>query len=352
MTASQLAQLIGGRLLSGHGEINVSGIAALEDATASDATFFGNPKYLPALRASTAGVALVPEDFAESLPGVGAVIAVANPSLAFASVVAAVQPPLAPPAPGIHSTAVISADATVGREVSIHAYAVIEAAAVVGDRVCLGAHSFVGRESRVGDDTFVHPHVIIRERVSIGRRCTVHSGAVIGGDGFGFETVEGRHVKVPQVGGVDVADDVEIGAGVTIDRARFGMTRIGEGTKIDNLVQIAHNVVIGPHCLIVAQAGISGSTRLGKYVVLAGQVGVVGHITLGDGVIVGAQSGVSKSVPAGTKMFGSPAEPMVDAMESVARVRRLPKLIQRVKQLEAEVAALQRQLEASQVSKS
>ena len=344
MTASQLAQLVGGRLVAGRSEAIVHGVAALEDATPDDATFFSNPKYLPALRKSKAGVALVPDDFTEPLPDVGAVIAVPNPSLAFTSVVAALQPPVPPPAAGIHPTAVVSPTAQIGRDVSIQPYAVIEAGAVLGDRVCLGAHSFVGRESRIGDESFVHPLVTIRERVRIGRRCLVHSGAVIGGDGFGFTTVEGRHVKVPQVGGVEIGDDVEIGAGVTIDRARFGMTRIGEGTKIDNLVQIAHNVVIGPHCLIVAQAGISGSTRLGKGVILAGQVGVVGHITLGDGVLVSAQSGITKSVPAGAKMFGTPAKPMLAAIEYNTRMRRLPKLIERVNQLESEVAALKRQL--------
>jgi UDP-3-O-[3-hydroxymyristoyl] glucosamine N-acyltransferase len=344
MTASQLAQLVGGRVVAGREDVSVSGVAALEDATPNDATFFGNEKYLPALRQSKAGVALVPDDFSESLPDVGAVVAVANPSLAFAAVVAALQPPLPPLPPGIHPTAVISPSAKIGRDASVHAYAVIEDGAEIGAGSSIGAHTFVGRESRIGPASFVHPHVIIRERVSVGSRCVVHSGTVIGGDGFGFETVNGRHVKVPQVGGVEIGDDVEIGAGVTIDRARFGMTRIGEGTKIDNLVQIAHNVVIGPHCLIVAQAGISGSTRLGKYVVLAGQVGVVGHITLGDGATVGAQSGVSKSVPAGAKVFGSPAEPMMEAAESLARVRRLPKLIERVKQLEAEVTRLRAEL--------
>lgn len=348
MTASQLAQLVGGHLLAGRGETIVHGVAALEDATPNDATFFGNPKYLPALQLSKAGVALVPEDFTESLPGVGAIIAVTDPSLAFTSVVAALQPPVPPPAAGIHPTAVISPAAQIGRDVSIQPYAVIEAGAVIGDRVCLGAHSFVGRDSRIGDESFVYPLVTIRERVSIGRRCIVHSGAVIGGDGFGFTTIDGRHAKVPQVGGVQISDDVEVGAGVTIDRARFGMTRIGEGTKIDNLVQIAHNVVIGPHCLVVAQAGISGSTRLGKNVILAGQVGVVGHITLGDGVVVSAQSGITKNVPAGTKMFGTPARPMLEAIAHNAGIRRLPKLIERVNRLEAEVAALKRQLTESQ----
>lgn len=340
MTAAKIAQLIGGTVLADAAETEVTGVAALEDAGEADATFFGNEKYLPALRASQAGVALVPTGFSESIPGVRALIAVANPSLAFALVVGALQPPLAPPPAGIHPSAVIAQDAVVGEGVTIQAHVVVESGAQIGRGATLGAGTFVGRFSRVGEDTLVHPNVTIRERVHIGPRCVIHSGAVLGSDGFGFETVNGRHVKIPQVGGVEVGAEVEIGAGVTIDRARFGMTRVGEGTKIDNLVQIAHNVVIGPHCLIVAQVGISGSTRLGHHVVLAGQVGVVGHIQIGDGAIVGAQSGISKNVPAGAKMFGSPAEPMREATESIARVRRLPKLLERVKALEAEVSAL------------
>ena len=345
MTASQLAQLVGGRILSGSGDVEVRSVAGLAEATPDDATFFGNSKYLAALRQSKAGVALVPDDFTESLPDIRAVIGVANPSLAFTSVVSALQPPLPPKPASIHATAVISPDATIGRDVSIQPYVVVEEGASIGDGVCLGAHVFVGRDSQIGEGTFVHPHVTIRERIMIGRRCILHSGTVVGGDGFGFETVNGRHIKVPQVGGVEIGDDVEIGAGVTIDRARFGMTRIGEGTKIDNLVQIAHNVIIGPHCLIVAQTGISGSTRLGKNVILAGQVGVVGHITLGDGVIAGAQSGLTKSVPAGSRLWGTPAEPMRQTADSFARIRRLPRLFERVKQLEAEVAELKEQLE-------
>jgi UDP-3-O-[3-hydroxymyristoyl] glucosamine N-acyltransferase len=176
--------------------------------------------------------------------------------------------------------------------------------------------------------------VTVGGRCLIGNRVIVHSGAVIGSDGFGFEFVEGRHRKIPQTGTVQIDDDVEIGANTTIDRARFGRTRIGEGTKVDNLVQIAHNVVIGSHCIIVSQAGISGSARLGNYVTLAGQVGLVGHIELADGVTVGAQSGVSKSITARETVFGSPAVPMREAKEQLALVHRLPKLYERVKKLE------------------
>ncbi len=340
MTASELNRLVAGDLLKGPAGLEITGVAALEDAGESDATFFGNGRYLPALLASRAGLALVPVGFHEEVPGVTVLIAVENPSLAFARVVATLQPPLPPPASGLHPTAVIDPSAQIGTGVTIQAHVVVEPEASIGDGAFLGAGTFIGRGSRIGANAHLHPRVTVRERVIIGARCVVHSGAVLGSDGFGFETVNGRHVKIPQVGGVEVGDDVEIGACVTIDRARFGMTRIGVGTKIDNLVQIAHNVVIGPHCLIVAQVGISGSTRLGHHVVLAGQVGVVGHINIGDGAIVGAQSGVSKSVKAGERMFGSPAEPMKSATESIARVRRLPKLMERVRQLEIELTSL------------
>lgn len=340
MTAAQLAQLISGTLLAGNDEVEVTGVAALEDAGPADVTFFGNAKYLPALRASQAGVAIVPTGFAEAIPGVLALVAVDNPSLAFATVVGTIQPPMPPPPVGIHPTAVIASDAVIGADVTIQAFVVIESGAQIGRGAILGAGSYIGRQSKVGEATLLHPNVTVRERVHIGPRCVIHSGAVLGSDGFGFETVNGRHVKIPQVGGVEVGADVEIGAGVTIDRARFGMTRIGEGTKIDNLVQIAHNVVIGPHCLIVAQVGISGSTRLGHHVVLGGQAGLSGHIHIGDGAMVGAQSGISKNVPAGEKMFGSPAQTLREEHESMARVRRLPKWFDRIKALEAEVAAL------------
>ena len=187
----------------------------------------------------------------------------------------------------------------------------------------------------------MYPGVILREHITVGARVIIQPGAVIGSDGYGFVAVEGKHVKLPQVGTVVIGDDVEIGSNVTIDRARFDKTVIGEGTKIDNLVQIAHNVIIGKHCLIVAQAGVSGSTRIGDHVILAGQAGIVGHLTIGDGAVVTAQSGVSKDIKAGEQVFGSPAQPIKDAFRARAHLRRLDTYVNTIKELKKRVAELE-----------
>ncbi len=343
-TAAELARLLGGELRAGSPETPVSGVGSLAEAGEGDAAFFAHPKYLAALRCSRASVVLVPREFPATVPLTCAIIAVDNPSGAFARLVERFTPPPVPVMAGVAGSAVLGRGVRLGVEVSVGPYAVIEDDVELGDRVVIGAHTFVGTGTMIGDDTRLYPHVTVRERCRLGRRIILHPGVVIGGDGFGFETREGRHVKIPQTGTVQIDDDVEIGANSTVDRARFGRTHIGEGTKIDNLVQVAHNVVIGPHCILCSQAGISGSTRLGKYVTLAGQAGLVGHIEMGDGATAGAKAGVSKDVPANTVVFGYPAEPLAEAKESIARVRRLPKLLERVKQLEAELAALKEKL--------
>ncbi len=335
----ELASLVGGRVAGGGaGDVRITGAASVSDAQEGDITFFGNAKYLAALRASRATCALVPEDFSESIPAVP--IHVANPSLAFAKILERFAPrPVVFP-PGVHPAAFVGEGASLGKDVSIQPHAVIEPGATIGDRAFIGANVYIGHGARIGADSVIYPNVSVRERCLLGNRVIVHSGAVIGSDGFGFEMTAGRHVKIPQIGIVQIDDDVEIGANTTIDRARFGRTWIGEGTKIDNLVQIAHNVVIGKHSVIVSQVGISGSSRLGNYVTLAGQVGVVGHIEIGDQAVVAAQSGVSKSVPAKQVMWGSPAAPMQEQKERHAYIGRLPKLWERVKKLEALVAEI------------
>jgi UDP-3-O-[3-hydroxymyristoyl] glucosamine N-acyltransferase len=217
--------------------------------------------------------------------------------------------------------------------VSIQPHAVIEAGTTIGDETVIGAGSYVGHETKIGSGCMIYPNVTIRERTIIGSRVIIHGGAVIGADGFGFEFKDGRQRKIPQIGIVQIDDEVEIGANTTIDRARFGRTWIQEGVKIDNLVQIAHNVVVGKHTVIAAQAGISGSVRLGERVSLAGQVGIVGHATIGDGTMVAAQSGVSKNIPGGV-WFGYPAVPFEEAKRQFAWIHRLGKLFERVKALE------------------
>jgi len=338
LTVQELAALVGGQFVSADdGGRTITGAAALADAGEGHCTFFGNAKYLPQLKASRATAALVPLDFSEPISPVA--IRVENPSLAFARVLETFAPAPIYFAPGVHPTAVVGRDVVLGENVSIQPFAVIEDGARIGANSVLGAHAYIGHAASLGADCHLAPRVTIGARCVLGNRVIIHSGAVLGSDGFGFEFAAGRHVKIPQTGIVQVDDDVEIGANVTIDRARFGRTWIQEGTKIDNLVQIAHNVVVGKHCIIVSQTGISGSTRLGNYVTLAGQVGVVGHIEIGDQTVVAAQSGVSKSLAPKQIVFGYPAMPLREAKEQLAYIGRLPKLYARVKALEKNAAS-------------
>ncbi len=340
-TLADLAALVGGELHRGDPATPIGGIATLDDAGPADATFFGNPKYLPALRRTAAGAVLVPASHVGELGALNlpaALVAVPNPTLAFSRLIERFAPPAPAHAPGVHPTAVRGQNVLLADGVHVGPHAVLEDDVTVGARSVVGAGVFLGQGTVVGEDCHLHPRVVLREGTRLGNRVVIQPGAVLGGDGFGFELTNGRHEKIPQRGYVQVDDDVEIGANTTIDRARFGRTHIGEGTKIDNLVQIAHNVQVGPHCLIVAQTGVSGSTRLGKYVTLAGQAGIVGHVTLGDRVVVAAKSGASKDTPADTVLFGMIGEPVKEARQALVNVRRLPKLIARVRALEAELA--------------
>lgn len=332
ITVGQLARLAGSNVPEAHASIVITGAAALSEAGPGDVSFFSNPKYLPQVRKTRAAAVFVPKDFNDDCPA--AVIRVDNPSLAFDVLLRQIAPEPIKYPPGIHPTAVIGQNVQLGREVCIQAYVVIEDGAVIGDRTVIGAQSFVGYSTAIGSDCCIYPRVTIRERARIGNRVIVHSGTVIGSDGFGYEFKDGRHVKIPQTGIVQIDDDVEIGANTTIDRARFGRTWIQEGVKIDNLVQVAHNVVIGRHSVLVAQAGVSGSSKLGNYVTLAGQVGIVGHVEIGDRAIIAAQSGVSKNVPPQQVWFGTPATPINEAKERIAQVARLSKLVKRVRKLE------------------
>lgn len=348
MNLHDLSTLLGTQLPPGTPELSlpITGAASLDDAGPGDIVFFEHPKYLRALRATKAGVALVPLDFDEAVAPV--LLRVARPSLAFTSILEKLSPPsTARATAGIHPAAVVAADAQIDPTASIHACAVIESGVRIGARSVVGAHSFIGCDSQLGEDCLVHPNVVLREHSVLGSRVTIHSGTVIGSDGFGYQFSGGRHLKVPQTGHVQIDDDVEIGACTTIDRARFGRTWIQTGTKIDNLVQIAHNVVIGPHCLIVAQTGISGSARLGRYVTLAGQVGVVGHVEIGDEVVVTAKSGVSKDAPAKQTLLGTYGIPIKEGRELVAHYHRLPKMAAKLNALEAQILELRKLLSSA-----
>jgi UDP-3-O-[3-hydroxymyristoyl] glucosamine N-acyltransferase len=317
--------------LHGDPEREISGAASLAEAAVDEIAFYSDPRYGSLLRKTRAAAVFVPLNFSDTISA--AQIRVANPSKAFEQVVLKFAPNPISFAAGVHSSAIVDPSVKLGNRVSIQPHAVIEAAVRIGDDTVVGAGSYIGHESVIGASCVIYPNATIRERTRIGARVIIHSGAVIGADGFGFEFVEKRHEKIPQLGIVQIDDDVEIGANTTIDRARFGRTWIQEGVKIDNLVQVAHNVVIGRHSIIAAQTGISGSTRVGEYVTMAGQVGIVGHVTIGDRTVLAAQSGVSKDIPGGV-WFGYPAAPLPEAKRQVAWVRRLGKLFDRVKAIE------------------
>ena len=330
-TLKELAALSGGELRGGDPDFKITGAASLSEAVPGEVTFYADPRYLARLRNTQASAIFVPLNFSEQTTG--AQIRVANPSKAFEQLVLKLAPKPVVFAPGVHPTAVIHPDAKLGANVSVQAHAVIEAGARIGDKTVIGAGSYVGHETMIGESCLIYPNVTLRERTKLGARVIIHSGAVIGADGFGFEMIDGQYQKIPQIGIVQIDDDVEIGANTTIDRARFGQTWIQAGVKIDNLVQIAHNVIVGKNSIIAAQTGISGSTRIGENVKMAGQVGVIGHLTIENDTIIAAQSGVSKDLPGGA-WFGSPAVPLSDAKRQIALIHRLGKLFDRIKAIE------------------
>jgi UDP-3-O-[3-hydroxymyristoyl] glucosamine N-acyltransferase len=272
------------------------------------------------------------------------VIRVDSPDQALAVAAPLLAPPPPELAPGVHPSAVVADDVELGEGVRIGPHVVIERGAKIGAGSALWAGCYIGVEAVVGENCVLYPLSSLRERVRLGDRVIIHNGAVIGSDGFGYlPEKDGSWTKILQVGIVEIGDDSEIGANVTVDRARFGKTVIGKGVKIDNLVQVAHNVQIGDHTAMAAQVGISGTTKIGKHVRMGGQVGLAGHLSVGDGAILGAQSGISKDVKPGAFMFGSPASPIDKTMKAQASLLRLPKLKKRMAELERRLAALEAQ---------
>jgi UDP-3-O-[3-hydroxymyristoyl] glucosamine N-acyltransferase len=342
VTVRDIAGVVGGSVVGDADQV-ITGISSLTEAAAGDISFLANQKYAPYLAETKATAVLVASAQETGRPGPVQIV-VANPDYAFATVVATFGPKTVPPPLGVHPTAVVGERVRFGADVAIGAYVVIGDDAHIGDHTVLYPHVYVGNETRIGASCLIYPQVSIRERCRLGDRVIIHSGAVVGSDGFGYSTVEGVHHKIPQVGVVVIEDDVEIGANTAIDRARFGKTAIGKGTKIDNLVQIAHNVEIGRHCFLVSQAGVAGSTRLGNHVTLAGQSGLAGHLTIGDQAVVTGQSGVSKSVPPKMVVRGSPAQEFKTAQATEIAVRRLPNTQAQVKELLARVAELEKRL--------
>ncbi len=334
---------IAGRLdaaLEGDGDLEITGVAGLREARPGDLSFVAQPRYAAEAARTRASALVVAPDWNGA--ALCARLRVPQPEQAFARVAEWFAPPPVAPAPGVHPTAVVAPDARLGADVAIGPHCVIEAGAVIGERTALFAGCYVGFGAAVGPDCRLYPHVSIRERCRLGARVILHDGVVVGSDGFGYAAdAEGVRHKIPQIGIVEIGDDVEIGANTTIDRARYGRTVIGNGVKIDNLVQIAHNVVIGDHAVVVAQVGIAGSAAIGARAVLAGQAGVSGHLTIGEGAVIGPQSGVNRDVPPGAQVLGSPPVPMPEYFRAHAHVLRLGEYRRRLAELEKRLARLE-----------
>ncbi len=336
---SEIAKALKGRIVGDAG-LQIEGISALETAKAGELSFVADKKNEKKAAVSGASALIV----RAALEGLEKTfLVVDNPYFAFAQAMVLFYPPKTYPS-GVDSSAVLGTGVDIGKRASVGQLAIIENNVKIGERARIGAGVFVGEGSIIGDDTLIHPNVTIREGVKIGARVIVHSGTVIGSDGFGFAPDQGRYHKIPQVGGVIIEDDVELGSNVSVDRGALGDTVIGRGTKVDNLVQIGHNVVIGNDTILVAQVGISGSVKIGHHATLAGQVGVAGHLTIGDHVVLGGKSGVTKDIPSGSGMTGFPPIPHKDWLRAQAVFRHLPEMKNQVKNLNEKIAQLENEM--------
>ena len=338
-SVNEIAELVGGHI-KGNYEGILTGVAGLKEAMATDVAFLGNEKYIPQVLPSKAGVVLVPTDYDVEPPEGRAWIVCKDPSDEFSKVVKVFTPEPVHYEQGISPKAVVLEGANVAKSASVGPCAVISKGAVIGENTIICAGVFIGENVHVGEDCLIYPNVVIRERCIIGDRVILHPGVVIGADGFGYEAGFFGYTKVPQVGIVQLDDDVEVGANSTIDRARFGRTWIQRGTKIDNLVQIGHNVQVGVNGMIVAQVGIAGSATLGNNVILNGQSAVAGHLTVADGTMLMARSGVIKDTEPGQVLFGLPAIERREWARRDLYVSRLKELFDTVKALKKEVAEL------------
>jgi UDP-3-O-[3-hydroxymyristoyl] glucosamine N-acyltransferase len=330
MRLKKLLELTGGRII-GDPDIEISGVSGIREAQRGDVTFISPGTKIPPVSDISASAVIAKKE----IDGLSAsMLIVDNPRLTFAKVLGIFQrkPHVAP---GVSGEAILCKRVSLGEGVTIFPHAYVSESVVIGARVSIFPHVYLGEGVIIGDDSIVYPNVTIREGVRIGRRVIIHSGTVIGSDGFGYVSSEdGSHYKIPQIGGVVIDDDVEIGSNVSIDRATTGNTVIGCGTKIDNLVQIGHNVTIGSHCIIVAQTGIGGSVEIGNGAVIGGQTGLRDHVTIGNGVMIGAGSGVARDIPDGQVFTGSPAIPHKKWLRAQSIYAKLPEYIQRIHRLE------------------
>ena len=341
MKLGEIASLLGGRL-AGDPECEITGVSGLDTAGPGDITFLG--KKLPGGALPQTGASCIILSADAFAPGASVFqLVVDDPQMCFIKLLAAFQKPLPHPS-GIAAGAVIKDGANVSREASLYPLCYVEEGAQIGKGSVLYPGVFVGRGSRIGENCVIYSNVTIREDVSIGNRVIIHAGSVIGSDGFGYAQREGRHVKIPHVGGVSIGDDVELGACVTIDRATTGQTEIGSGTKIDNLVHIAHNVKIGRGALIMAQTGIAGSSALGDYVVVAGQAGIADHVRIEAGSILGANAGVMPHAELKKGAYaGAPVQPHRDWLRSMALLAKLPELSKKISELEKKLLEIQKE---------
>lgn len=342
----ELAEFVNGTVI-GDGEIEISGVASIDEARSEEITFIASPKYLPKLNETNASAVIVSKEVTKAEKPL---LCVTNPYLAFAKILTlfSYRPYQSK---GIDSMAWISPTATLGKDLTLYPFVYIGDHCLIGDRVTLYPGVFVGEGCSIGEDSILYPNVSIYSGTLIGKRVTLHSGVVVGSDGFGYVKEGRKNVKIPQVGKVMIEDDVEIGANTTIDRATLGRTVIRRGVKIDNLVQVAHNVTIGEDSIIVAQVGISGSTKIGNNVTLAGQVGVVGHIEIGDNVMVGAQSGVTHDLPANQGFLGSPALPHREFLRAITVFPKLPEMRKSLIEIEKRLKKIEEMLSLSQKEK-
>lgn len=332
--AAEIAHHLSGQVI-GDPSLILKGFAPADRAQPGDLTFAENEDYFYRAEQSAASAIIVDGPFSSTSK---TLIRVPNARVAFARALQLFFPEPTLPA-GIHPTAIVAASAQTDPTAHIGPYCIIGENVKIGPRSVLQGGNHLGANCRLGEQVNLFPNVVLYPRTEVGNRVRIHAGTVIGADGFGYVQDRGVHLKVPQIGNVVIGDDVEIGANVTIDRGALGPTIIGKGSKIDNLVQIAHNVTLGDHCIIVSQAGIAGSTRLGNYVVLGGQVGLAGHLKIGNGVTIAAQSGVMDNIPDGEKWFGYPAQPDRQTKRHILAVRQLPALIKRVRDLEKRLGA-------------
>jgi UDP-3-O-[3-hydroxymyristoyl] glucosamine N-acyltransferase len=329
---SEIARAVDGRI-EGGADPEITGVAPLDHAGPTDLSLFSSLQYRTEAAATGAGAALASPDLTPHLPPDLPRVVVANPHAALAALIPLLYPEPAAET-GIHDSAVVEAGSIIDPLAGVGAYAVIGAGTRVGAGAMIGAHCVVGRDCRIGANAYLHPHVTLYDKVEVGARSILHSGVRLGTDGFGYSSSSAGHVKIRHVGRCIVGDDVEIGANTTVDRGSIGDTVIGAGSKIDNLVQIGHNVRMGEHCIVVSQVGVSGSTRIGRFVTLGGQAGIKGHIRIGDGATIAAQAGVFGDVAPGATVSGYPARPHREALRAQALTLRLPELVRRLKALE------------------